>query len=384
LDTLQFFRLFLAFTLSQVFSLVNPCLFAQSNEDVQRSLEQDWMIYDWEANVYLPFIPEIHNEYKSLTLVLDKQNYEAEHVQLRYHEPLDVFINSKLFYSLEAQKALNIPIEKLNIGGGDSLISLSVHTVKAFNKAPNVFITKENFVERKSYSFNEIEIERARERSFFEKWPLLVIVFSIIAFSVSNRSSFNPILSFTSIDGISAFFSDNKRGMGTKLNASILIFYFLLISAILAISILLLNIEPSVFGFEIFPFQSFPGVLSSVSRFFNLFLLIGSLVFLKIFIIWSVGGLFNLKSETYIHLYEFMAFSQLFYLVLFFLVIALGFYPYLIDNQILVMLFRYGFSIVAIMVTLKIYRVISFKNVFIISYFCITEFVPALIMIRVF
>jgi len=345
--------------------------------------QSGWLVYEWEEAIYVPFIPTIHQGYKSLTLILNSDSFNDEYVQVWYDEPLDIFVNGKLQYSLQANEKLNLPIQGFYAQNNDSIVSIAINAQKTFKKSPNVIISQQDFVEEEpSYHFKERSLAKLKQKPLFERRALLALLLVVLALSITNRSPLNPVLNLTSLDGIRDFFTDNKSNI--KLNSIGLMTYLFLFPITLSISVLVLNIRPRYFEFNDSSLFDFYGYFPLVNLFLYLFLFILSIVVLKLLITWIAGKLFNLKSETNNHLFEYIKFSHFFYLIHLSLVLISGFHPYLFENQFLVNLFIYGFLIVPLLVTLKIYRIISFNNVFIISYFCITEFVPALIMIRLF
>jgi hypothetical protein len=109
-----------------------------------------------------------------------------------------------------------------------------------------------------------------------------------------------------------------------------------------------------------------------------------SIFLFKLLLIWITGLLFNLRNETNAHIYEYILLSQVFSSLLFISIVIHGFYPQAFDRQLIMNFMSYGMLGVSILVAFKVNAIISFKNVFIISYFCITEFIPALIMFRLF
>ena len=383
MDIQQYFRLFLFLACLSLFGTASSKVHAQT-DNIKVSLSQDWLVYDWDAELYLPYIPKIHDSYNSLSLFLNTQDYTKARIQIQHSEPLDIFINNKLFYSLEAKKTLNISISELTSKSNDSLLSLSVHTTKVFKESPNLIVTNKDFIELESYHFSKEDNIVARDKNLFENKLLLLIIIFIVGFTISNRSPLNPLVSLNSIEGIRSFLLDYKHSANFKFNLVYFGTYLFLISCIISASVLLLNVKLNIFGFEITNFIGLQDSLSPLDGFLSIFLFALTLIILKLSIIWFVGILFNLKNETLIHFHEFIIISQIFFLVLFLILVISGFYPYLFDNQFLEWLLKYGFLLIATILSLKIYRVISFKNVFIISYFCITEFVPALIMVRFF
>jgi hypothetical protein len=115
-----------------------------------------------------------------------------------------------------------------------------------------------------------------------------------------------------------------------------------------------------------------------------LFLIVAAFQIGVLALIRVMGILYNLRSFTSVHIYEHIRVNQIFcslMLIVFLLLNAAfdGISRPLLANVIITLLL-----LQALLVCIRINKVITFKKVYLISYFCITEFIPVLISIKFF
>jgi len=374
-----FFRLALIGTLLPLYGLK-----AQLTTDLNYSLEEKWLKYDWEAGVFTNFIPKIHKNVQSLTILIDTEKYTDKSLHLSHTLPLDVFINNKLLYNTDPDNPLDIEINQLKTLAEENEVSISIYSETSYRNIPVIYLSSDKTLSNNYYSF-DIDVGAVkRNRLLYEKNQLFWLVLGVVILISTVHSHSNPVFRIFSLEGLRSIFVYNKSGVDKKFNISNVFIFLGLISLIYAISFSMLNNSDGILGFAVNALENDILFLGINNRFVITCALLLSIFCIKLLLIWFTGQLFNLNNGVTIHINEYILLSQVFSLIIFFLIILHGFYPQIIDKQVLVFFLSYSFIIVSIGVTIKVYGLLSFKNVFIISYFCITEFIPALIMFRLF
>ena len=360
---------------------------AQLNSEPNYSLEEKWLKYDWDAEVFTNFISKIHKNVQSLTILIDTEKYTNKNLYLSHTFPLDVFINNKLLYNTSPDKPLIIEVNQLKTfaeDSEDSKVCISVYSETPYLNVPFIYFSSDNNLSNNYYSFDVNLGSIKRNRLLYEKNQLFWIVLGVIILISTVHTHSNPVFHIFSIEGLRSIFIYNKSGVDKKLNISNVFIFIGLLSLIYAISVSILNNSDGIIESTLNVLENYIPFLWINNRFIVTCALLLSIFCVKLLLIWFTGQLFNLNNEVTIHINEYILLGQVFSLIIFSLIILHGFYPQIIDKQVLAFFVSYGFIIISLAVSIKVYRLLSFKNVFIISYFCITEFIPALIMFRLF
>ena len=374
-------------TLILFFLFFSTSLIAQSINQNAVSLDDEWLIYDWEEKIYIPYIPEVHKDVKALSLYIDLSYYKDKNLAISYDSQVDVFINNKLYYSLDdAGGEVQIPVQKIiDSGTPEENIFISLHTKNSFNKPPDVVITDVNTQLSGVYHFAEENLQGGiyRLQLPFENTGYLLLILGISSMLLMVKWTDNPLFYLFFPSAFLSFFFEKKLKEETKISVTdILLFVFY--SALVVVTILINVDKTEIVFFQVASaiFESFSSIFSLNDKIVSSFLLLLSLFFLKIVLINVAGKLYNLKSEINIHINEYIVVTQFLFTLLFLITIIHSFYPLFISESFILNALYYVFLLISILVCFRIYSIISFKKVYLISYFCITEFIPVAIILR--
>ncbi|UZR92780.1 DUF4271 domain-containing protein [Chondrinema litorale] len=369
------------------FLFFSTSLIAQSITQNAVPLDDEWLIYDWEEKIYIPYIPEVHKDVKALSLYIYLSHYKDKNLAINYESQVDVFINNKLYYSLDNKGGeVQIPVKKItDVGSIEESIFISLHTKNSFNKPPNVIITDVDAQLSGDYHFAEENLQSGiyRFQLPFENTSYLLLILGISSMLLMVKWTDNPLFYLFFPSAFLSFFFEKKLKEETKISVTDIIL-FVFYSALVVV-VVLINIEKSeIVFFQVASalFENFSSIFSVNEKIVSSFFLLLSLFFLKIVLINVAGKLYNLKSEINIHINEYIVVTQFLFTILFLITIIHSFYPHFISESFILNALYYVFLLISILVSFRIYSIISFKKVYLISYFCITEFIPAAIILR--
>ena len=369
------------------FLTISSCLKAQVEEYSSISLDEEWLLYDWDEDIYIPYIPEVHKDVNALSLYVNFNDNQGKELIISYDSQVDVFIENKLYYSLdEGGGQLSIITSKLtNLNSLKESVFISFHSENSFTSIPRVIVTNNSSHQTGNYYFDKDELQNASYRGVmpFEKTNFLLLILGICSLLLLVKWTDNPLFYLFFPSAFLSFFFEKKVKEDMKTSVTDVLLFVLYVSLVVLVIFMNINQMQIVF-FQVASsiFDSFSMLFSLNEKLVSSFLLLVSLFLLKILLIRITGRLYNLKSEINIHINEYIVITQFLFTILFIFTIINSFYPHVIKNTFILTALYYTFFIVSIIVCFRIYSIISFKKVYLISYFCITEFIPAAIILR--
>ena len=222
------------------------CIQAQFTTEKNHSLEEKWLKYDWDAEVFTNFIPKIHKNVQSLTILIDTEKYADKSLHLSHTLPLDVFINNKLLYNISPDNPLIIEVNQLKTFAEENKVSISVYSETFYRNIPSIYFSNDNTLSNIYYSFDINVASIKRNRLLYEKNQFFWILLGIIILISTIHTHSNPVFHIFSLEGLRSIFVYNKSGGEKKLNISHVFIFIVLLSLIYANSIYILNISDRI------------------------------------------------------------------------------------------------------------------------------------------
>ena len=218
---------------------------------------------------------------------------------------------------------------------------------------------------------------KTAKKDFFVLGLIILLVFYA---TLRNQYSKN----FRVIYNIPRIFSSKVREDDIRIKLLNEAHIAFLIQHCLLMAFLLIIIVPPTVDLPIkIPYISFP--VQSFSKYLLLWVEVSLIVFVTIWVkymlLMLLGSLFRLRGLKYLHMFDFMRMSLVFWAGVFIVIIC--FFPNAIINEdIYIHGLIYGFLLFALLRIAVLYfrlsKNTSFRNVYLFSYICVAEIIPLL------
>ncbi len=371
-----------------VFALLWACpgwLCASSPAAVNETLRNQWLVYDYEAGLYVPYFPEYHNKPKSLFQILHAATAADSMLVLQAEVPCHVFVNQNLTHSQPESGQIQAKLGRNYFKAGNKVL-LMVYSESGFDQAPQVFMTADSLpqsagVTRDSAPGKTLMASELRPRGYFSS-NLIVLGLAILFVFGVFLSRNSPLISFFEFDTfISDFlkgnYSDQKM---TLLNLIIFLLYYPLAAAFLILTAGLFEGQSTGAGNA--GLEIFSGKFGS--ELFIIALYVLAFTCLRLLLIRLLVSLYSVSQVADLHFREYAGLSQ----ALATAWVLLGALLLLLQNSGFGMYYAELIAILLIakslLVSLRVSKGFPFKKIYLISYFCIAEFVPTIAALKFF
>lgn len=365
---------FLAFLL-----IANGQIVFGQNFIVEEDLRLDWVFYDDEEKVMLPFLDN-SNEYPvAMHLSIDHDHGKEAYLMIDIPANTSLFLENKFLkhyrkniirYFLLDSLLNNLQLETIQLtlykkGSFESPTDAKIGFIhKTFDSAIKVNQIIERNVDIKS---DYIKIIILALFAFF------VVLHTLFPSELSAFFSFSTLITFRYTS--SAFI---KYRSLTKTQTLIIIYYAALLAGIL---IIYLNYNSNPFG------QVFFLNINPIFGWLIIFGIVLILIFLKFVLISIISILFGLADRINFYFIEFLRMAMIFYSIMFVILsyTAINHF-YLVDDLLdsLVFIFVFFNLIRFILLYFKFRRSLSLKSLHLFSYLCATELIPIVIGLKFF
>ncbi|MEH0158705.1 DUF4271 domain-containing protein [Limibacter armeniacum] len=350
------------------------------DENVVHSLNDDWLVYDKRSDGFVPYIPSVHKDVSNYYLLFDASPYLRYKLKLNFNNQSGIFINNKLlFHTSKDANQLMLDIDSLVKSEGKGSMLLTVYDELKTGKVPNAEIVKKGVEKPLLEQFKDaaLKILPKADSPFLHNMTVVGVAVMILL-------AFFGRISDLRIDrySLGKLFDAILRGKveQEKLTGLSVITFVVSYGLVGAFIILLLGQEASVISDKYWADE--PNTF--YWKFLTLFTVVLLFVLGRFVLIALLGKIYNEKQLMSIHVYSFIEVTQIF-AILYLLVGGLCLFNIDAVNVNLV-----GIGLIlslllkSFLVFVVVSRQISFRNKYIISYFCATEFLPTLLAVKVF
>ena len=341
-----------------------------SNYHLIKDLRHEWLAIDKE-NQYVPFVARDKSNPSVVGVRIDLEKYRGNILRCCVPKGTSILMNKQILSSARQARCLNYDIDSLRQVYQAQTVLLTVYQPSSNLEEVDLAIVNDNVDLLAQKELVARRIVSAKENFFA---IVLVIILALYAILINQfPRTFKNIYNLRKI----LAFRAREEDMRIRLVSEPHIFF--LIQHCLLISFLFVLLIPNI-GLHI-PFVRFE--LQNLSSYLLLWLTISTLVLLTIWakymLVIMFGTLFKLRHLMYLHMFDFMRLSLMFWGFVFLLAICIYSNVGISGewySQALIYLFI-AFALVRILVLyLRLFRNASFKNMYLFSYICTAEIIP--------
>ena len=361
---------------------------------IYEDISQQWMIYDYEEKLYIPYLPGIHPPTRCLHIVLKPVSWKpAQKLILPVEKETLLFIDNNLSFHFKQQQTLIWDLDSLAVLAPQLL--LTYVPFKPIVKVPPLLLggqelaiaTALNLSMTKNTQSTQADKARTEQatkprQSSEQKNYLLAIA---IACSVMLAAFASINIKYVSIqDSVQMLFQLFKyREVQEKISSSFL-FGFLVIFPLVAAYLLMLMTNYST----TFILLAVTGEKSSfLITYFKIAWWLGIFFLLKYFLIKLLHNVFSHRILAEKHIAINFHFYKIFILLAFALFLAYHlshYYRIYISPQNLYYALIWGWVAVTTLIGFVLYLSVTQRFVYLIIYLCSTEVLPLLLVIKLF
>lgn len=348
--------------------------------------QDDWRVYDYDRNVYVPYVAEKHGQSPVHTWVGDLQQYRGYTLHIRVlDQPTYLFVNGSLQHRLEPNEVLKWRVDSLlAVSPSDPWVLTLYGSTSLSQKQVRVMheIAQTSLLNVQESSDTAV---RPRNRMAGRTAVSLLSVLGILLFSFLGTAFpkafirfFNPLDWFTFLMRESSFL------VNKPLNRVNLLFILLLCQVWVVLYFLLESKGLRLFSSAPF-LASSEGIQLSLFSYIRLMVLFYVGYMAKYFYIGLVGRLFNLDKIIDVHYFKAIQGALLFYSIVFVVVMPV-FMGYFELPVVWVSWFKWAiicfYLFRGLMLYFTIIRTLPVQILYLISYLCLVELLPLLVGIR--
>ena len=374
-----------ALRLKYFISIVSVLLFVNSvqcyaqNFLVKRDMRLDWVFYDKDEKVMLPFLDNSKEYPVAIHLSVDLDHGNEAYLVMDIPAGTSLFLENKFVKHYEKEAKHKYSLDSLSNVFKRSTIQLRLYNKESFTSPTD---TKIGFLHRgfdAVTNVNPISKRNIDGRSEYLKIIILVLFTFFVVLQSLFPSDLFEFLSFRTL--ITFRYTDtllSKYRSITKTQILVIIYQAALLSGVL---IVFLNYYSNPFEkMSLLTINPILGWLSFLGIILVLFML-------KYLLISMLSFLFGLDDRINFYFVEFLRMSMIFYSILFLVVsytVINRFYSVenLLDNLVM---FIVVFNVLRFfLLYFKFRSTVAMKNLHLFSYLCTTELIPIIIGIRFF
>ena len=352
---------------------------------VMKDLEEDMLVYSNAYDTYVPYTKGASFNTSAAVFVLPLRQYRDYQLLIKPPAESSLMINQRIVDYYWHEGSHLYPIDSLFSQYGDSCV------VSVFSPSLHPDKLEVAVISRRPYSYNEPGVGSEEFLKVYERPEqhfnnfFIVGILILLAILAVLRNLFPRIFSsYYDISRATAIRVRDEPNFSMKLSGRghvpFIIFYSLLFGFL--IMVLLQQAQEVVSVFDFLSFDAFGNyiyawlLLSVVVFFFQLF---------KYWLLLLVAKVFNIGEFAYIHFFDFLRLSQIFYTFVFALVVLVffGAESYIDAGAILLLRIVAVFAVIrVVLIFFKLLRLSQFRKTYLFSYLCTTEILPLLIGLK--
>ncbi|MGB0521633.1 MAG: DUF4271 domain-containing protein [Flammeovirgaceae bacterium] len=351
-----------------------------AQEDVVvKNLNSDWVVFDEESGVYVPYFKNYHGNVTRVHLLLEQKRWASFTLQIQSNPKVRVFVNNKLIDFVEGNEAF-YQISTLAQPAQDTLL------VTLYHPENRLFPLHTNIVRYQTITDTSLKGDRfiqphLRNRNLDRNLFTFLSIILLGVFAFFSRIP-NPIFDFDYLRRYLVGFTKSIN-QGTRINGLSFLVFNVVFCFSLAFILMVLNRFTSFSKDTNIPFLPFTD--TALGKFLSYCSFILMFLAGKYLVIWLLSILYDFRKILNIHIQEFMNVNQIYCILLIFGGVLLNFSSF--PNPFTAYSWGITFVVSTILFSsfLTIYRinkVLPFRKVYLFSYLCATEFLPALVLVR--
>ncbi|WP_044211782.1 DUF4271 domain-containing protein [Flammeovirga sp. OC4] len=368
-----------------LFSIITFFASQRKSYAVEFPIQDKWLIYESKVNGFVPYIPDEHPFVRNFYLLLDVKNLNGLGVEFIIPENAAVFVNNQLQDISKEKNGLvyfsNSKLKEQQKVTGELLFV--VNTIDG--SAPQSF-----FVDKKvSYDklnsnatmYKNSHKEKIRYHSDFREmllmWSLIVFTFVGLSAKIGGlKTGVNSLI--RSFEGVTM-----GRGDTTKMNTLQLIMFIFSFTLVGSLALMLFG-NGEIWLSQVTSTELNKDVSAFAINIFYVMVAILGFVAFRLIIIYFLGNIFSNTNIPSIHGAEFYKLTWVY--VLFYMIICVFWTlnPFYISWEFMRLFIGIGFLIKSFLVYIAVSKQVNFRNNYLFSYFCATEFFPSLLAVKVF
>ncbi len=359
-----------------IFVAVSFPVFAQDpieNDFPLKDLEEEWLIYCQEKDLYLPYIENEHAGTGTIHFTLVPDEYRKNILMIHYENPLSVFINNELVDYLEGSGERIYPIDSLGRPYNSDTLFISLYSGYGMDKIETAILTRNRNVLLSDPApyFSIKTLDRYRFFDFLK----LAAIFILIIYAVIIHSGWRSFVSYYNIgDTFGRTSTDeflNRTASLTRRDLSYLLVLSLVISFM---ALLIIYYRDDQLSYIDISSVFFPFLLWAI-----LFLIIIVWYLLRFFLISVFSDLFFLRDIKTLHTFELIRatnFFSLFFFVFFIVLIFVFEVEFQFFGEIIAQLLLWFVFFRILVLYIKFLNSTSYKKLYLFTYLCISEVLP--------
>ncbi len=358
------------------------------NYRVIHNYANEWMMYDREEKMYVPYLQEPDNELNSFTLKVEMSRFPKAFLLVKTADKnCNIFLDNALERVSGKQEWIIYNLDSLKRQYRKDLFHLSILSASR----PDEIVAYVGYPSGNTAAVKGKdgvrEVVRLMPRSVSRINSGLAIAFllSLVVMSFVSSNYFRVFGKYYSLrEVLSTRVKENLFMVGKPLDRPNL-FFVILLSVTVGMFVLLLENAGYSLIEGSFLFQRGNTFAVYTINFFKCSLITFGLYVLKFFFLNVVGKLFNLGKMTDLHYFKVIQCSVLFFTLL--MVLSLVMYnaylpmPQNIDNYLFIVLIAF-FLFRGILIYFTINRESNVKFLYLFSYLCIAEALPVILVLR--
>ncbi len=354
--------------------------YIQQDYQVVKDLKEEWLKVD-ENNKYVPFIEDDHASESPIVAVLfDLQQYSGNSLLCYATSGSSLLIEQQIVGHYDKASTIILDLDSLQQVYKRDQILVSLYSPDENYDKMQLLVVKEGAANAQAQHVPLERTDSALENFFIVG---LLVLLASYAFQLNQYpKTFRKLYDLKKVFSFKIREETGKIRLINEANLVFLIHHCFLVSYLL---VLLLSISDAL---NTSSFIDQPHTFSEfVFTWLKLTVFVLLLICLKYFIVMMFGTLFGLRNLKYLHIFDFMRMSLIFWSILF-AIFALIFSGFTLSSSMYTTILVYVFIAFAIIRVFILYSRLftgtSFRNLYLFSYICTSEVVPLLIGIELF
>jgi len=341
-----------------------------------KALEDQWETYPSNFDFPVPFLPSIQNNIYSVYNDIDLKPYESLYLYIECPNKTSLFVNNHLTNYLSDNKRLLLNIDSL-LQNNNSQFRFTLFNESPFVKIPEIGIIrleKISIIDKTSEESTFSPLVKGK--AYVSNSLLIFSLFVLASFAIYSKQTNNSLSISTIIQPFSSVGVVRRRvSQETSLQSVIGLISVYVITLSFTLVLLELSNTPFLEGSidANYSNKTLHVILSII-----IFVTCKILLMRVLSMIYRIGGLF----ET--HLLEFMKIAQIYSFLLFIICILYNLRSSSLGQELLVYFFVFSLTLKSLIISFKVNKHAKLTNMYLVSYFCTTEFVPLLIAFKYF
>lgn len=351
-----------------------------------KDLKENLLEYSQSHDSYIPYVKGTPFNSAAAVFVLPLKEYQDYQLLVQPPAEAALLINRTIVDYYEGSGSVFYPIDSLRRLYGDTCI------ISVFHPSLQPHLLEVKVIGRQPYSYADagssisedfLEVVEREGKSFSNFFIIGVLL--LLAVMAILRNVFPKVfVSYYDITRAAALRVRDEANFTMKLSGrghlAFLVFYSLLFGFLLMVLLQTAGEIETVFSFlKVSGFGTYLYawlLLSVIVFFFQLF---------KYWLLRIVAGVFNVPDFAGIHFFDFLRLSQIFYTLVFVLVLLLflGADAYVGTGSAILIRVVAVFAVIRLLlIFFKLLHLSSFRKTYLFSYLCTTEILPLLIGLK--